>query len=111
MTPDGTRLVVSNMCSGFDIYDAETGLPIASLTHAVNQVHAVPVRFIHGGHAVLGGSTVGEAHIWDVTGVRMHPPLIVGGAFSEERFHLTRAYQACREQRGVGYRRPLRQVA
>ncbi len=79
MTLDGTRLVVSNMRSGFDIYDAATGRAVGTLKHPVNQVRAIPVRFVHGGNAILGGSTVGAAHLWDVTELRMHPPLVVQG--------------------------------
>ena len=82
ITPDGSKLVVSNMRSGFDIYDAATGTTLATRTHTVNQIRTVPVRFIHGGNVILGGSTVGSANLWDVATRRKQQSLVIGGALS-----------------------------
>ena len=79
ITPDGSKLVVSNMRSGFDIYDAATGTSLATLTHTVDQIRTVPVRFIHGGNVILGGSTVGLANLWDVATCRKQQSLVIGG--------------------------------
>ena len=40
-------------------------------------IHAVPVRFIHGGSAILGGSVVGEVELWDATSLRTHCRLLL----------------------------------
>ena len=67
MTPDGRKLVVSNMTSGFDIYDIETGASLRALGHRVAELLAIPVMFAQGGAVIVGGSAVGKAHIWDAT--------------------------------------------
>ena len=66
ITEDGEKLAVSNMVSGFDVYATATGMSLATLTHAVGSLYAVPVLFAHGGNAIIGGSTVGKVHLWDV---------------------------------------------
>lgn len=103
MSPDGTKLIVSNMRSGFDIYDAETGQSLAAFNHIrVRQMRAVPVRFIHDGHAILGGSTVGVVNVWDVATCRKYQPLVVEG----RALHCATSWCTellCRRQRNSRY--------
>ncbi|KAI1786033.1 WD40-repeat-containing domain protein [Ganoderma leucocontextum] len=79
ITPDGRKLAVSNMVSGFDIYDTDTGSSLGTLSHVIDRIYAVPILFAHGGNAVIGGSTVGEIDIWDVANLRKHQTLGLGG--------------------------------
>ncbi|KAI1783092.1 WD40-repeat-containing domain protein [Ganoderma leucocontextum] len=79
ITADGQKLVVSNMASGFDIYETATGNSLGTLNHAVGRVFAVPVLFVHGGNAVIAGSTVGEVHLWNVSTLRLHQILRLNG--------------------------------
>lgn len=67
------------MRTGFDIYAVGTGQALATLAHPVVGVRAVPIRFIHGGHAIVGGSAVGQVNLWDVATLRRYQPLVVGG--------------------------------
>ena len=61
-------LVVSNIHDGFDVYKIPSG---AIHTHIKIETHsensALPVMFINdNGQAVLGGSAVGDAFVWDI---------------------------------------------
>ncbi|KIK19047.1 hypothetical protein PISMIDRAFT_108420 [Pisolithus microcarpus 441] len=78
---DGSMLVVSNLTSGFDIYHLNDSSLDGSVLQPSNGM-LVPVAFIHGGQAILGGSTCGRVQIWDSTdrsllGTLMHD----GGIF------------------------------
>ncbi|KAH9887574.1 WD40-repeat-containing domain protein [Cubamyces lactineus] len=66
LSPDGSRLAVSNLVYGFDIYDISTGALALAVTHEVGKEYPVPVLYIHGGRAILGGSTIGVVNIWYV---------------------------------------------
>ncbi|EIW57908.1 WD40 repeat-like protein, partial [Trametes versicolor FP-101664 SS1] len=66
ITADGRTMVISNMTTGFDLYDVESMSSMGTYKHDVAALRMVPVTFIHGGNAVVSGSTVGEAHLWDV---------------------------------------------
>ncbi|KAH7917003.1 hypothetical protein BV22DRAFT_1135792 [Leucogyrophana mollusca] len=73
LSPDHRFLAVSNLSTGFDIYDLHTGAPVLNLSHDASLALQVPVRFIHRGFAVLGGSTTGDVRIWDAgTGQHLH---------------------------------------
>ena len=63
------------MISGFDIYDLAQGKIVRSFTHEVGeQQRAIPVLFVHGGTAVVGGSAVGYVNLWFVdSGVKLEP--------------------------------------
>ncbi|KAI5981788.1 hypothetical protein EDD15DRAFT_2203663 [Pisolithus albus] len=63
---DGNVLVVSNVTSGFDIYHLNDSSLDGSMLQPSNGM-LVPVAFIHGGQAILGGSTCGKVQIWDST--------------------------------------------
>ncbi|KAI0375848.1 WD40 repeat-like protein [Pilatotrama ljubarskyi] len=79
VSPDGTTIAISNMVSGFDLYDLTSQAALRSFAHPVTTLRAVPVLFVHGGHALLGGSTVGKVHLWDVHNGLLHQTLPLGG--------------------------------
>ncbi|KAI6096383.1 WD40-repeat-containing domain protein [Pisolithus sp. B1] len=66
MSHDRNVLVVSNVTSGFDIYHLNDSSLDGSMLQLSNGM-LVPVAFIHGGQAILGGSTCGKVQIWDST--------------------------------------------
>ncbi|KAI9061944.1 WD40 repeat-like protein [Trametes sanguinea] len=68
LSPDGSRIVVSNLLSGFDVYDVESGSLVLTLFHKVSKQYPVPVVYGHGGHAIISGSTVGVIDIWYIEG-------------------------------------------
>jgi hypothetical protein len=44
-----------------------------SMTHAIRRRVGAPVSFVHGGNALLGGSSTGRVDLWDVdSGRRLH---------------------------------------
>ena len=51
---------------GFDVYRTDTEEPVASYEHEVGKPYTMPVLFIHGGRAIVGGSGVGQVHVWDI---------------------------------------------
>ncbi|OSC99815.1 WD40 repeat-like protein [Trametes coccinea BRFM310] len=83
LSPDGSRLAVSNLVYGFDIYDVDTGALALAVTHDIGKEYPAPVLYIHGGHAIVGGSTVGMVNIWyvDQTISRKMQTLSVSGRF------------------------------
>ncbi|KAI0658042.1 WD40-repeat-containing domain protein [Cubamyces menziesii] len=68
LSPDGFNIAVANMVNGFDVYDLDTGAVVLSLFHKVGKEYPVPVQYVHGGNAILGGSTVGMLDLWYVEG-------------------------------------------
>ena len=73
LSTDGKFFTVSNLLTGFDIYAMDSEHPLRSLIHQMGEQYPTPVIFIHGGHAVVGGSTVGEVDLWDFdSGRKLH---------------------------------------
>ena len=73
LSPDHQLLAISNMSTGFDIYDLDSDEPVMSMTHAIRKQIGPPVLFVHGGQALLGGSSTGRVDLWDVdSGRRLH---------------------------------------
>ncbi|OSD01991.1 WD40 repeat-like protein [Trametes coccinea BRFM310] len=68
LSPDGSHIAVANLVSGFDVYDLYTGATVLSLFHEVGEEFPVPVLYVHGGNAILGGSTAGVLDLWYVEG-------------------------------------------
>ncbi|RDX51282.1 WD40 repeat-like protein [Lentinus brumalis] len=66
LSEDGEHLAVSNLAQGFDVYRTDTGQPVGTFRHTVGKPQPTPVLFIHGGRAIVGGSTVGTVHVWDL---------------------------------------------
>ena len=82
-------LVVSNMTSGFDVYQTDTGTSLGTLSHTVGRLHIVPVLFAHGGNAIIGGSCVGEVMVWDATTLRKHQTLLLQGELTDFDKHVS----------------------
>ena len=81
ITPDGKRLVVSNMTSGFDVYETDTGMSVGAITHPVAKLLAVPVTFAQNSCVIVGGSATGKAHIWDASTYDLQQCLVLEGAY------------------------------
>ncbi|OJT02572.1 hypothetical protein TRAPUB_6894 [Trametes pubescens] len=64
--PTGTFIAASNLVSGVDIHRIETGALVSSVAHDIGEEYPIPVLYIHGGYAIIGGSTLGYAYIWVV---------------------------------------------
>ncbi|KAI1785652.1 WD40-repeat-containing domain protein [Ganoderma leucocontextum] len=69
VSEDGTRIAISNVVRGFDIYSLRTGAPLCSLDQDMRRTFPTPVLWIHGGLALLGGTTTGQLTLWDVMDV------------------------------------------
>lgn len=79
LSPNGANLAVSNVSRGFDVYKIQSAEPIASFdnddnprTSSDEPACPVPVKFIHGGHAIVGGSMNGKVGLWDLGHGKMH---------------------------------------
>ena len=66
ISPDSHLLAISDLAHGFTVHDYRSGAFIRRFVHEVGRRFPVPVLFIHQGHAIVGGSTVGHVNIWDV---------------------------------------------
>ncbi|KAI0716862.1 WD40-repeat-containing domain protein [Earliella scabrosa] len=82
LSDSGTHLAISNLDTGFDVYRMEDGVPVCSFEHDAPEPDYVPVKFIHGGHAIVGGSSVGKVGIWDIFLKRRLDVLSIPSAFS-----------------------------
>ncbi|KAA1478727.1 WD40 repeat-like protein [Dentipellis sp. KUC8613] len=67
LSPSGRYLAVSNIRSGFDVYDLQTNSPVRSYRHTTGKDLPVPVLFVHEGFAIMGGSGSGEVDVWDAS--------------------------------------------
>ncbi|KAI0709982.1 WD40-repeat-containing domain protein [Earliella scabrosa] len=72
ISPDGTLIALSIMGHGFDLYDLDTGDCVASFPDQSNGLRTIPVLLVHGGHALLTGSTEGSATLWNVHNLHVH---------------------------------------
>ncbi|RDX42307.1 WD40 repeat-like protein [Lentinus brumalis] len=72
LSPDGSLLAISNLATGFDVYRTDTEQPVGMYRHDVGKRQPTPVLFIHGGQAIVGGSTVGAVNIWDMKLGKLH---------------------------------------
>ena len=76
MSPKGSIIALSVMGTGFDVYDLDTGVCLASFADVSGGgERIVPVLFLHGGRALLGGGTAGRATLWNVHNKRIHQTL------------------------------------
>ncbi|TFK79939.1 WD40 repeat-like protein [Polyporus arcularius HHB13444] len=67
ISDDGALIAVSNVDRGFDIYSLASGDPLCTIKHKILRKVATPAIWIHGGFALLGGTTSGKLTVWDVT--------------------------------------------
>ncbi|KAI1788020.1 WD40-repeat-containing domain protein [Ganoderma leucocontextum] len=80
LSEDGKYIAISNVDRGFDVFVMASEEPLRSFEHEVGEPRAVPVLFIHGGQAIVGGSVVGKVDVWDIFLGKM-PPLPIPGTF------------------------------
>ncbi|KAI0355760.1 WD40 repeat-like protein [Trametes cingulata] len=84
LTRDGRVLAVSNMLTGFELFSIK-GLvelePLFSFKQDVSRGLPIPVCFLHGDHALMGGTSHGKVNIWDVYS-RKKQSLALGGEIS-----------------------------
>ncbi|TBU28225.1 WD40-repeat-containing domain protein, partial [Dichomitus squalens] len=69
LSRDGRLLVVSNMLTGFELFELKGLVEIEALYCFKQKIQArmpLPVRFLHGDHAIIGGTSDGRINIWDV---------------------------------------------
>ncbi|KAI0743706.1 WD40-repeat-containing domain protein, partial [Daedaleopsis nitida] len=78
LSPDGSLLAVGNLTTGFNVYRMDTPEPVRHYKHVVGKPQPTPVLFIHSGHAIVGGSTVGKVDMWDLTLGKLHTLSIPG---------------------------------
>ncbi|KAJ2991954.1 hypothetical protein NUW54_g8058 [Trametes sanguinea] len=78
VTPDGSLFAVSNVMTGFDVYDMDTTTCVGGCPNEAGALRAVPVLFVHEGHALFGGSTAGRVHLWNVNSRRIHQTFHLG---------------------------------
>ena len=72
LSPNGSLLAVSNLVTGFDVYRTDTEQPIASFEQPIQKPNVVPVLFIHGGRAIVGGCDSGTVNVWDIALGKLH---------------------------------------
>ncbi len=79
MSPQGSVIALSIIGSGFNLYDLVTGDCLRSFPVDDGSECTVPVLYAHGGHALLGGGTVGLARLWNVHNGRLHQTFATQG--------------------------------
>ncbi|KAI0363917.1 WD40 repeat-like protein [Pilatotrama ljubarskyi] len=83
LTRDGRILAVSNMLTGFELFALKGFIelePLLSFQQDVGRGPPIPVRFLHGDHALIGGTLNGKVNIWDVHS-RKKQSLTLDGTF------------------------------
>lgn len=73
---------MSNLITGFDLYSLQSEEPYRAFSHGDGTSFPVPVRFIHGGNAIVTGSTSGKVQLWDVSSGRPLHSLVASRTFS-----------------------------
>ena len=72
VSDDGHLLAISNLTTGFDIYNVISSAPVRCLRQRIGQPFPVPVLFVHGGQALLTGSTTGDVRLWSTASGQLH---------------------------------------
>ncbi len=71
------------MLTGFELYHMKAPaeiVPLFSFKQDVSARRPIPVRFLHGDHAIVGGTSNGQVNVWDVFS-RLKQSLRITGAF------------------------------
>lgn len=66
---DGRFLAVSNLLTSFELFHMKAPAeiePLFSFKQDVTARRPLPVRFLHGEHAILGGTLHGQVNMWDL---------------------------------------------
>ncbi|TFK83033.1 WD40 repeat-like protein [Polyporus arcularius HHB13444] len=69
LSTDGKFLVTSNMLTGFELFHMKAPAevePLFSFKQDVTARRPIPVRFVHGDHAIIGGTSHSQVNVWDV---------------------------------------------
>lgn len=70
LSSDGQFLAISNMLTGFELFHMTAPAevePLFSFKQDVTAGRPIPVCFLHGDHAIVGGTSHGQVNIWDVS--------------------------------------------
>ena len=76
VTGDNQYIAISNLLTGFELFAFKGNSelePLFSFKQDVSAGRPLPVRFIHGGHALMGGTSTAQVNIWDVYSRRRQP--------------------------------------
>ncbi|KAI0712370.1 WD40-repeat-containing domain protein [Earliella scabrosa] len=66
VSTDGTTLAAYNLLKGIELRNIADGTLMCTFPPDAGERYLIPVMFIHGGHAVVGGTTSGVVGIWDL---------------------------------------------
>lgn len=69
LTKDGRVLAVSDMLTGFELFEMKGFVelePLFAFNQDISNGPPIPLRFIHGDHAIFGGTLHGQVNVWDV---------------------------------------------
>ena len=69
ITNDGRFLAVSNMRTGFDVYELRSLSelePVRSFKQERSEERPLPVVFVQSGRALVGGTSRGRIHVWSL---------------------------------------------
>ena len=66
LSSNGDSIAVSSLGKGFDVYDTLSGTAKCTFPHDAREKYLTPILFIHGDTAVVTGTTIGTATLWDV---------------------------------------------
>ncbi|KAI9060540.1 WD40 repeat-like protein, partial [Trametes sanguinea] len=69
LTRDGHILAVSNMLTGFELFELKGFVelePLFAFQQDVSRGPPIPLRFLHGDHAIVGGTLHGQVNVWDI---------------------------------------------
>lgn len=71
MAPHNPLIAVHNLDDGFDIYSLKqvsgSIRPTWELKHDTGRYNVcLPLKFIHEGHALVGGNSMGSARVWSI---------------------------------------------
>ncbi len=102
---DAKYVAVSNLLDGFEIYQMDSEEPYRAFTHEMGDLFPTPVRFVHGGNAILTGSTVGKPQLWDVDSGRTIHTLPLGRKCHATVHPVTAPDMLQRQGKGPCYRR------
>ena len=103
---DGKHVAISNIDTGFNVYVLASGAPLCSFEHDVGDPRAVPVRFMHGGRAIVGGSVMGKVNVWDIAlRKKIHILPIPGASYRHMSPRLPSSYTPISTREGPRYQR------
>jgi len=70
ISPDHRLIIISNLSTGFDVYDLETKRKVKTCLNENSLISGklcLPVSFINGGRYFMVGSSIGRLAIWSLS--------------------------------------------